>query len=112
VPIGPRDLWSDDPADPDYNRHVRAPHRFSHERLRRADRLYDIVLVTDWNLAGARPGGGSAIFLHRWRRPGAPTEGCVAMSPVHLRWIARRIWPGTRLLVRAGGAAGKTFPCG
>lgn len=99
-PIGPRDLWSDDPADPDYNRQVRAPHRFSHERLRRGDCLYDLVLVTDWNSDGCE-GRGSAIFLHRWRRPGVPTEGCIAMAPRHLAWVAERIVPGTRVVVRS-----------
>lgn len=98
-PIGPRDLWSDDPADPHYNAPVRAPHDRSHERLRRADPLYDLVLVTDWNRP-AVPGRGSAIFLHRWRRPGAPTEGCIAMAPGDLAWLARRIRPGHRLIVR------------
>ena len=28
LPIGPSDLWSDDPRDQDYNLMVRAPHRF------------------------------------------------------------------------------------
>lgn len=98
-PIGPRDLWSDDPRDPAYNCRVHSPHWFSHERLRRADRLYDIVLLTDWNGPDAVPGRGSAIFLHRWRAPGYPTAGCVAFRPDHLRWIAARIGPGTRLIV-------------
>ncbi len=99
-PIGPRDLWCDDPEDPAYNHHVRAPFAPSHEKLRRADRLYDLVIVTDWNWPDAIPGQGSAIFLHRWRRPGAPTEGCVALRPDHLSWIAARIVPGTRLIVQ------------
>ena len=99
VPIGPRDLWSDDPADLDYNLMVRAPYGPSHERLRRADRLYDLVLVTDWNWPIATPGRGSAIFLHRWRKPRHPTEGCVAMAPAHLLWIAVRIRLGTRIIV-------------
>jgi L,D-peptidoglycan transpeptidase YkuD (ErfK/YbiS/YcfS/YnhG family) len=100
-PIGPGDLWCDDPEDPHYNHHVRAPFAASHEKLRRADRLYDLVIVTDWNWPVAKPGRGSAIFLHRWRRPGAPTEGCVAFRPDHLAWIAARIVPGTRLIVQA-----------
>ena len=100
VPIRPGDLWSDDPADPAYNLKTRAPHPFSHERLRRADPLYDLVLLTDWNWPDARPGHGSAIFLHQWRRPGYRTEGCIAFRRDHLRWIAGRIAPGTRLLVR------------
>jgi L,D-peptidoglycan transpeptidase YkuD (ErfK/YbiS/YcfS/YnhG family) len=99
-PIGPGDLWSDDPRDPAYNRQVRVPHGFSHERLRRGDRLYDLVLTTDWNGPPARPGRGSAIFLHRWRRPGAPTAGCLALRPADLAWILRRLRPGAPLLVR------------
>lgn len=100
VPILPGDLWSDGVDDPDYNHMVRAPHPFSHEALRRADPLYDLVLITDWNWPHAKAGRGSAIFLHRWRRPGYPTAGCVAFAPRDLLWIARRIRPETRLIVR------------
>lgn len=98
-PILPGDLWSDDVADPDYNLLVRRPHRFGHERLRRADPLYDLVLLTDWNWPLAEPGRGSAIFLHQWRRPGYPTEGCIAFARPDLLWIAARAAPGTRLIV-------------
>ncbi|MEM9433648.1 MAG: L,D-transpeptidase family protein [Pseudomonadota bacterium] len=99
-PIRPGDLWSDDPERSDYNKMVRVPYSGSHEALRRADPLYDIVLITDWNWPDAEKNRGSAIFLHRWRRPVAPTEGCVAFRADHLRWIARKIVPGSRLIVR------------
>ena len=99
VPIRPGDLWCDDPGHADYNLMVRAPFPASHEALRRADPLYDLVLITDWNWPRAEKGAGSAIFIHRWRRPGAPTEGCVALRPDHLLWIARRITYETRLIV-------------
>ena len=102
-PIRPGDLWCDDPAHPAYNRAARAPLPASHERLRRADPLYDLVLVVDWNAAPPVPGRGSAIFLHRWRKPGHPTEGCIAMRPADLRWLARRIAPGAVLLVPPRG---------
>lgn len=100
TPIGPLDLWSDDVSSRDYNHKVKAPYHGSHEKLRRADPLYDLVLVTDWNWPNAIAGMGSAIFLHQWRRPGYPTEGCVAFDRVHLHHIARRISPTTRLIVR------------
>jgi L,D-peptidoglycan transpeptidase YkuD (ErfK/YbiS/YcfS/YnhG family) len=100
VPIGLGDFWSEDPADPDYNLMVRTPHRFGHECLRRADPLYDLVLITDWNWPYAVPGMGSAIFVHRWRRPGYPTAGCVGFAPDDLIWIANRIRHQTRLIVR------------
>jgi L,D-peptidoglycan transpeptidase YkuD (ErfK/YbiS/YcfS/YnhG family) len=99
VPIGLGDFWSEDPADPDYNHMVRTPHRFGHECLRRAP-LYDLILITGWNWPDAKPGRGSAIFVHQWRRPGAPTAGCVAFSRHDLHWIAPRITPGTRLVIK------------
>ncbi|PZX18848.1 L,D-peptidoglycan transpeptidase YkuD (ErfK/YbiS/YcfS/YnhG family) [Palleronia aestuarii] len=102
-PIGPRDLWCDESDHADYNRPVRAPFAASHERLRRADPLYDLVIVTDWNAAPVRAGRGSAIFVHRWRRRGAPTEGCIALSAPDLRWLARRFPPGTPLVVPPRG---------
>ena len=118
VPIGPRDLWCDDSASPAYNQLVRAPFTASHERLRRADPLYDMVLITDYNWPRATPGKGSAIFLHIWRKPHHPTEGCIAFSHRDLRWIVQRIVPGTRLIVppfhlgKNTPAGGKNlFPC-
>lgn len=99
IPIGPQDLWSDDTSDSHYNHMVTAPYDFSHERLRRADPLYDLVLITDWNWPNAVPHQGSAIFIHQWRRPGYPTEGCVAFRRDHLRWIAQRVTHGTRLII-------------
>ncbi len=99
TPIRPGDLWSDDPAQ-DYNQPVRAPFGHSHEALRRSDRLYDLVLLTDWNWPQAVPGRGSAIFIHRWRKPGHATEGCIGLAAGHLRRVARRLQPGARLIVQ------------
>ena len=98
-PIGPRDLWSDAPDQPTYNHLVRAPYIYSHEKLCRADPMYDLILATDWNYPDAEPNKGSAIFVHQWRRPGAPTAGCVALSRRDLHWIAGRISPGSRLII-------------
>ena len=99
LPIGPGDLWSDDGRDDDYNKMVRAPHGYSHEVLRRADPMYDLILITDWNWPYSVPGRGSAIFVHRWRRPGAPTAGCVALAAADLLWTAQRLRPQSRLII-------------
>ncbi|MEM8553736.1 MAG: L,D-transpeptidase family protein [Pseudomonadota bacterium] len=99
LPIGPSDLWSDDPGHEDYNLMVRAPYPHSHERLRRADPLYDAMLITDWNWPQARKGHGSAIFLHIWRKPRHPTEGCVAFARDDFLWLLRRIRYETMLTV-------------
>ena len=99
MPIGPRDLWSDDGTQGDYNSLVQAPYPHSHEVLRRADPLYDLVILTDWNWPNAVAGRGSAIFIHQQRRPGYPTEGCVAFSRAHLHQIAVRLTRHSRLIV-------------
>lgn len=99
LPIRPGDLWSDDPGDADYNMMVRAPYGPSHERLRRADPLYDLVILTDWNWPYVVKGRGSAIFIHQWRRPGYPTEGCIGLRRADLQHIAPRIRLSTRLIV-------------
>lgn len=99
LPIGPFDLWSDDVKDPDYNMMVRAPHGFGHEELRRADPMYDLVILTDWNWPYAVKGRGSAIFIHQWRGPGRPTAGCVALHRADLLWIAPRINYSSRLVI-------------
>ena len=99
LPIRPHDLWSDDSTHEDYNMMVRAPYPYSHEKLRRADRLYDLVILTDWNWPYAVKGRGSAICIHRWRKPGHPTEGCIGLRSADLAWIAPRIQHSTRLIV-------------
>ncbi|MEM6636998.1 MAG: L,D-transpeptidase family protein [Pseudomonadota bacterium] len=100
VPIRPGDLWSDDSRQEDYNTMVREPYPGSHEDLRRSDRLYDLVLISDWNWPYAVAGRGSAIFIHRWRRAGHKTEGCVALAAPDLIWLTRRITLRTRLIIQ------------
>lgn len=99
VPIGYGDLWSDDSNHEDYNLMVREPYPHSHEKLRRADPLYDLVLILDWNWPHAVKERGSAIFIHQWRRPVYPTEGCVALSRRDLHWIAPRISYQSRVFI-------------
>jgi L,D-peptidoglycan transpeptidase YkuD (ErfK/YbiS/YcfS/YnhG family) len=100
LPIRRGDLWCDDPDHEDYNLMVSAPHPARHERLWRADPMYDLILVTGWNWPHAVPGRGSAIFVHVWRAPGHPTAGCVALSRESLLRVLPRIRHGARLIVR------------
>jgi L,D-peptidoglycan transpeptidase YkuD (ErfK/YbiS/YcfS/YnhG family) len=81
------DGWCDDPAYPDYNRLVRLPIDASAEALWRDDALYDIIGVLGWNDSPVQPNRGSAIFLHIARPDYAPTDGCVALAPDHLRRV-------------------------
>jgi L,D-peptidoglycan transpeptidase YkuD (ErfK/YbiS/YcfS/YnhG family) len=86
------DGWSDDPADPAYNRPIRHPHIFSAERLWRDDGLYDLIVVLGHNYDPPIPGMGSAIFLHCWR-DGTATEGCVAVARDDLVRLVEALTP-------------------
>jgi L,D-peptidoglycan transpeptidase YkuD (ErfK/YbiS/YcfS/YnhG family) len=91
--------WCDAPTHPAYNRPVRLPFPASTETLQRQDRLYDLVVVLDWNIRRRQRGMGSAIFLHIAREGYAPTEGCVAVSPADMRRLAPLLRKGGRLTV-------------
>ena len=79
-PIGPQDGWCDDVDDAAYNKPVRLPFPASHEALWRADHVYDVIGVLNWNLAPILKERGSAIFFHVATPDYAPTAGCVALS--------------------------------
>src|SRR3954471_22241847 len=78
--IGPQDGWCDDASDRRYNRPIRLPDPARHERMRREDGLYDLVLDLSFNRGPILRGRGSAIFLHCAKSGFAPTEGCVALD--------------------------------
>lgn len=100
-PIRPVDGWCDAPKDRNYNRAVKHPYPESAERLWREDRLYDVVLILDYNRRPRVRGGGSAIFLH-FARPGlAPTEGCVAVPRRGMRIVLAALRSGDRIVVGA-----------
>ena len=104
--IGPQDGWSDDPADPAYNRPVRLPHGSGHERLWRDDQAYDALVVLAHNDAPPIAGRGSAIFFHQWVPgvDGAPksTEGCVAVAPEAMRRLLPLLRPDMVMDIVAG----------
>lgn len=99
TPIAADDGWSDDPADPAYNRRTTTASRFGHERLWREDRLYDVLAVIGANDAPAVPGRGSAIFLHVARPDYAGTDGCVALALADLLRVLARCGTGTEIVV-------------
>ncbi len=101
APIRRLDGWCDDPGSRAYNRPIALPSPLRHERLWRDDALYDLVVDLDWNRRPARPGRGSAIFLHAARPGFAPTEGCVAVDRRFLARLIARIGP--RTVIRIGG---------
>ena len=87
--ITPKLGWCEVPGDRNYNRPVKMPYAASHETMRRADGLYDICIVLDWNIRPRLRGRGSAIFFHLARDGFTPTQGCVAVT----RQVMERLLP-------------------
>lgn len=93
--------WSDDVKDTAYNTPVSLPHPHRTERLCRPDPVYNYVLVLNYNRHPVQSGKGSAVFIHCWRKPRHPTEGCVAFAPDDLRWICENWQPASRVVITA-----------
>ncbi len=83
--ILPDDGWCDWPADSQYNQPVKLPYAARHERLWRADALYDVVVILGHNDDPVVPHSGSAVFMHLARIDFGPTDGCVGLALQDLR---------------------------
>jgi len=111
------DGWCEDPRNGRYNCPIRLPSSAGHETMWRADRLYDIVGVLDWNLRPRIRGRGSAIFLHNCRPGFGPTAGCIALRPQDLKRLLALAGPRPEFIVAAkprrlteGAASRRPFP--
>lgn len=75
------------------------------DRMLRPDGLYRFGLMVNHNAPDTKPGAGSCIFFHLWRRPGATTAGCTAMNASSmlalLAWIDAAKHPVTVELPQA-----------
>ena len=90
VPLRPHDSWCDASEHPAYNTLIKHPFSESHERLWRADSLYDVIVEVGYNDDPVIPNRGSAIFLHIVHPRYHPTEGCVAIALTDLLTLLRQ----------------------
>jgi L,D-peptidoglycan transpeptidase YkuD (ErfK/YbiS/YcfS/YnhG family) len=98
-PIGSDDAWCEDRHDRRYNRPFRRSANEPGDRLRRDDRLYDLIIELDHNSRPRIAGRGSAVFIHVARPAFAPTAGCVALRPRDLQMLLASLTPKTRITI-------------
>ena len=72
--------WCDDPTSNFYNREIKLPNKFSHEKFYRKDNLYDIIAILNYNTKPIIRNKGSAIFIHIANSNYKPTSGCVGIK--------------------------------
>jgi L,D-peptidoglycan transpeptidase YkuD (ErfK/YbiS/YcfS/YnhG family) len=83
--------WCNDPKSKDYNKQIKLPFKYSHEKLYIRENIYDIILVLNYNMQPIKKNKGSAIFIHVAKKGFNPTQGCVAIKKKELRKIIKRI---------------------
>jgi L,D-peptidoglycan transpeptidase YkuD (ErfK/YbiS/YcfS/YnhG family) len=83
--------WCDDPVSNSYNKEIKLPSRFGHEKLYRKDNLYDLILVLNYNTNPIIKNKGSAIFIHIAKKNYEPTAGCVALKKKDLVELLKKI---------------------
>ena len=74
--------WCDDPKSRHYNKLVKLPFSYSHEKLFKKENIYDIILVLNYNMNPIKKNKGSAIFIHVAKNNFKRTKGCVAIKKI------------------------------
>ena len=84
IPIKKNMGWCDDPRSKYYNKLIKIPSIYKHEKLYLKKNIYDIIIVINYNLRPVRKNKGSAIFLHL-TKDYKSTKGCIAISAIDMK---------------------------
>jgi L,D-peptidoglycan transpeptidase YkuD (ErfK/YbiS/YcfS/YnhG family) len=90
--------WCDDPDSKYYNKLIKLPTEYSHERFFRKDNVYDLVLALNYNMKPIIKNKGSAIFIHVAKK-NKKTAGCIALSKVDLINLIKKIDKKTKIKI-------------
>lgn len=90
--------WCDDPKSEYYNKLIKLPTKYSHEKFFRKDNVYDLVLVLNYNMRPIIKNKGSAIFIHIAKK-NKKTAGCIALSKMDLITLIKKIDKKTKIKI-------------
>jgi L,D-peptidoglycan transpeptidase YkuD (ErfK/YbiS/YcfS/YnhG family) len=93
--------WCDDPKSNFYNQQIKLPSKFGHEKLYRNDRIYDLLVVLNYNTKPIIKNKGSAIFIHIAKKNYKPTAGCIALKKIDLIKLVQMIKKNTKINISA-----------
>ena len=72
--------WCDDISSPGkYNKLIKIEKQIRHEKLKRKDSKYDLLIPIKYNFEKPITGMGSCIFIHLTKNY-KPTAGCIALK--------------------------------
>ena len=90
--------WCDDPNNISYNKEIKLNKKIKAEKLYRKDRIYDIVIVINYNTQRIIKNKGSAIFIHVTNNY-RPTKGCIALSLNDLEILLKIIKKNSKIKI-------------
>ena len=93
--------WCDDVRSKQYNKLIKLPSSYKHEKLYKKENIYDIILIINYNMSPIVKNKGSAIFIHVSNKNYKKTEGCIALKKTHLLKILKELKKNTSVKISA-----------
>ena len=91
--------WSDDVNYPkEYNRLIKINNKIKHEKLKRNDSKYDLLIPISYNRKNPKVGLGSCIFIHLTKNF-KPTAGCIALKKKDFLIMLKLIKKNTKIKI-------------
>ena len=91
--------WCDDIRSPKkYNRLIKIDNKIKHEKLRREDSKYDLLIPISYNRKNPNVGLGSCIFIHL-TKDYKPTAGCIALKKNDFLIMLKLIKKNTKIKI-------------
>lgn len=90
--------WCDDPLNRNYNKEINLNEKNKGEKLFRKDKIYDLLIVINYNTKINKSNKGSAIFLHLTKNY-KPTIGCIAISKTDMLVLLKVINRKTKIKI-------------
>ena len=91
--------WCNDPRSIKYNKLIFLPFKFTFEKLFRKDRMYDLILVLNFNMKPTLKNKGSAIFIHIAKGNYEKTEGCIALKKNDILKVMKYLKKNTKVII-------------
>ena len=90
--------WCDDPNNINYNKEIKLNKKTKAEKLYRKDKIYDIIIVINYNTRRIIKNKGSAIFIHVTNNY-KPTRGCISLSLSDLEILLKIIKRNSKIKI-------------
>ena len=90
--------WCNDAKEKNYNKLIKVNKKFSHEKLFRKDKKYDLLIPIKYNFDKIIPRKGSCIFIHL-TSDYKPTAGCIALKEKDLLILLKLINKDSKIII-------------